>query len=71
MSVTVSEFTRDPGAYLALSATEDVYITRNGLVIARLTSPNQDRVAAVKSLLGVLPADMTEEQAREERLNTI
>ena len=71
MSVTVSEFTRNTGAYLALSATEDVYITQDGAVIARLTSINQDRVAAVKSLLGVLPADLTEDEAREERLNAI
>ena len=57
--------------YLLLSATEDVYITRNGKVISKLTNPFQARVDIAKSLFGVIPADITLEQAREERLNKI
>ena len=71
VSVTIAEFTRNPAEYLSRSETEDVLITRNGVVIARLTNPNSDRIAAVKSLLGVLPGGITEEEAREERLNAL
>ena len=71
MSVTAWEFRQDVDKYLALAATEDVYITQDGVVIARISSPNLDRVNAVNSLLGVLPADITLEEAREERLNGI
>ena len=71
MSVTSLELGRNLEKYLALAATEDVYITQDGVVVAKLTNPNQDRVNAVKSLLGVLPADMTPEEAREERLGRI
>ena len=56
---------------MQLSATEDVYITRNGKVISKLTNPFQERVDIAKSLFGVLPADMTLEKAREERANKL
>ena len=47
------------------------YITRNGKVVAKLSNPYQDRVDVAKSLFGVLSNDMTLEEAREERLNTM
>ena len=71
MSITSLELRQNLEKYLTLAETEDVYITRNGAVIAKLTNPNQDRINAVKSLLGVLPPDMTLDEAREERLSGI
>ena len=57
--------------YLLLSATEDIYITKNGKVISKLTNPFQERVDIAKSLFGVLPADISLEEARDERLDQI
>ena len=71
MSITATELKSHLGKYLLLATTEDVFITKNGRVIAKLTNPNQDRVNIAKSLFGVLPADMTLEEAQEERLSTI
>lgn len=71
MSITATELKTNLSKYLLLSATEDIYITRNGKVISKLTNPFQERVAVAKSLFGVLPADVTLEEAREERLNKI
>ena len=71
MSITATELKNNISKYLLLSATEDVYITRNGKVISKLTNPFQARVDIAKSLFGVIPADITLEQAREERLNKI
>ena len=71
MSITATELKTNLSKYLLLSATEDVYITRNGKVISKLTNPFQARVDIAKSLFGVIPADITLEQAREERLNKI
>ncbi len=71
MSITATELKNNLSKYLLLSATEDVYITRNGKVISKLTNPFQARVDIAKSLFGVIPADITLEQAREERLNKI
>ncbi len=71
MSITATELKNNLSKYLLLSATEDVYITRNGKVISKLTNPFQSRVDIAKSLFGVIPADITLEHAREERLNKI
>ncbi len=71
MSITATELKANLGKYLMLAETEDIYITRNGKVVAKLSNPYQDRVDVAKSLFGILPADVTLEEVREERLNTI
>ena len=71
MSITATELKKNLGKYLAMSSNEDIYITRNGKVVAKLSNPFQDRVDMAKSLFGILPADVTLEEAREERLGQI
>ena len=71
MSITSTELKNNLGKYLMLAATEDIFITRNGKVVAKLSNPHQDRVDIAKSLFGILPNEPTLEQAREERLNSI
>jgi len=71
MSITATELKMNLGKYLLLAEKEDVYITRNGKVVAKLTNPYQDRVETAKSLFGVIPADLTLEEARKERLDKI
>ena len=71
MSITATELKKNLGKYLALSSQEDIYITRNGKVVAKLSNPFQNRVDMAKSLFGILPADVTLEEAREERLGQI
>ena len=71
MSITATELKTNLSKYLSLSATEDVYITRNGKVIAKLTNPFQDRVQLVESLVGIIPDTITLEEAREERIEKI
>lgn len=68
MSITATELKNNLGKYLMLSATEDIYITKNGKVVAKLTNPHQNRVATAKSLFGILPKDADLEAARIERL---
>lgn len=71
MSITATELKQNLGRYLLIAATEDVYITKNGKVVAKLSNPNQDRVNMAKSLFGVLPQDITLEEAKNERMNNI
>lgn len=71
MLITATELKSNLSKYLILSATEDVYITRNGKVISKLTNPFRERVDIAKSLFGILPDDVTEEEARDERLGKI
>lgn len=71
MSITATELKMNLGKYLMLAETEDVFITKNGKVVAKLTNPNADRVEIAKSLFGVIPPDVTVEEARDERLEKI
>jgi len=71
MSITATELKTNLSKYLLLSATEDIYVTRNGKVICKLTNPFQDKVDTAKSLFGILPDTMSLEEAREERLGNI
>jgi hypothetical protein len=68
MSITTAELQRDLEKYLVRAESERVYITRDDRTIAVLSSPNADRLETAQSLFGALPADMTLEEARRERL---
>lgn len=71
MSITATELKQNLSKYLLMAEQEDVYITRNGKVVAKLTNPYQDRVDMAKSLFGILPKDMTVDEAHRERLERI
>lgn len=71
MSITATELKLNLSKYLLLAEKEDIFITRNGKVVAKLTNPFQDRVDLAESLFGSVPAKVTLEEAREERLNRI
>ena len=71
MSITATELKLNLGKYLLLAEKEDVFITKNGKVVAKLTNPFQDRVSMAQSLFGSVPAEMTLEEAQEERRNKI
>lgn len=70
MSITATELKKNLGYYLALAASESVFITKNGKVIAVLSSPQQEKEKTVKSLRGILPTDfdVTMKTFRTERL---
>ncbi|MBP3238976.1 MAG: type II toxin-antitoxin system prevent-host-death family antitoxin [Oribacterium sp.] len=70
-SITATELKTNLSKYLTLAATEDVLITQYGKVIAKLTSPFQDRVSIAESLFGSLPQTTTIEEAQEERMNEL
>lgn len=71
VSITATELKMNLGKYLLMAEKEDIYITRNGKIVAKLSNPYQDRVDVAKSLFGIIPDEMTLEEAREERLGKI
>ncbi|GHV47429.1 antitoxin [Synergistales bacterium] len=68
MLVTATEFKNNVGKYLRHVSSEDIFITKNGKNIAKLTSSKQDKVDLAKTLFGIIPPYTSLEQAREERL---
>jgi antitoxin (DNA-binding transcriptional repressor) of toxin-antitoxin stability system len=71
VSITATELKENLSKYLLLAATEDIYITKNGKTIAKLSNPYQDRLDIAESLFGSVPATMTLEEARQESLDRI
>ena len=68
MYITATELKMNLSKYLLLAESEDIYITRNGKIVAKLSNPFQQRVDMAKSLFGAVPQGMTLEEAKEERL---
>lgn len=71
MSITATELKENLSRYLKLAETEDIYITKNGKVVAKLSNPNTDKVKIAESLIGILPQDITLEDAQKERLRKL
>ena len=59
MSITATELKNNLSKYLLLVSKEDIYITLNGKVVAKLSNPYQDRLDAAESLFGSALAIMT------------
>lgn len=70
MIVTATELKTNLGKYLELAAIQDIFITKNGKSIARLTSSSIDKLSVLDSLVGIIPSQesIDETSIREERL---
>ncbi len=64
MQVSLSELQTNPGKYVALADEQDIYITKNGKKVAKLTSAKANKVDSAKALFGLLPADTSLDAAR-------
>lgn len=71
MIVTAMEFKTHLGKYLGMAASQDIFITKNGKNIARLTSPVVNKLVLLNNLIGIVPEDqsMDENTIHEERLS--
>ena len=71
MIVTATEFKTNLGKYLEMAMKQDIFITKNGKSIARLTSPTVNKLAVLDSLVGIVSEGsvMDEETIRKERLD--
>ena len=67
MNVTATEFKNQLGWFLDQVADEDVYISKNGKVVAKLCTPNKTRVDSARHLFESIPADFDVESAFAER----
>lgn len=53
MIVTATELKTNLGKYLEIARQQDVFITKNGKNIARLTSPSVNKLSVLDSLVGI------------------
>lgn len=66
--ISLSELKANTGRYVMMAGKQDVYITKNGKLVAKLTSAKPDKVSAAKALFSILPPEASLDDAREERL---
>lgn len=71
MSIIITKLKTKPNKNLSLATSKDATTPRQVTDAAQSLNPCQDKVDIVNSLIGILPADITEKEAREERLSTI
>jgi prevent-host-death family protein len=68
MLVTAAEFKNNIGKYLSIVSDEDVFITKNGKNIAKLSMMSQDKAELTKSTFGVITLSLSLEKGKEEML---
>jgi len=69
MIITATELKEKMGHYLNAVSEEEVFITKNGKVVAKLSSSSKDKQAILDSLVGITaPNPVSLEEARKERL---
>ncbi|MDR1211852.1 MAG: type II toxin-antitoxin system Phd/YefM family antitoxin [Spirochaetaceae bacterium] len=70
MVINATELKANIGQYLNAVSEDDVYITRNGRVVAKLSSPARDKQAVLDSLAGITAKNpVSLEEARKSRLS--
>lgn len=68
MVVTAAEFKANFGKYLELIAKEDIFITRNGKIVAKVVNPQISAVDSLRGMLSGISSDIDMDSLREERL---
>lgn len=71
MIITTTELKLNLDKYLIMAETNEIYVTQNGKIVAKLTTPYKERVDVAKSLFGIMSDDLTIEESREERVSKI
>ena len=71
MYLTATQFKNNFGEYMELASKEDIYVTKNNKIIAKVSNPFVDKVQIAESLFGILPNDIDLEKSRQERLARI
>ena len=69
MIVTATEFKTNFGTYLDMLSKEDIFITRNGKIIAKVINPQVSAVDSLRGMLKNAPSDIDLDSLREERLS--
>ena len=70
MVITATELKANMGRYLNAVSKDDVYISKNGKVVAKLSGLKQDKQAILDSLVGITAHKTVDlDEAKKERLD--
>ena len=69
--ISVSDLKANAGKYVSLAQEQDIFITKNGKLVAKLVTAKQNKMDAFKHLMSLFPEDglnLDPDKLREERL---
>lgn len=69
--ISVSELKANAGKYVSMAVDQDILITKNGKIIAKLVTAKADKKEAFRHFLSLFPEqglELNPEEIREERL---
>ena len=70
MTITATEFKKNLGMYMLKALEEDIYITKNGQILVKLSNPNKEKIDVLNSLVGAASSEnMTLDEIKEMRLS--
>lgn len=70
MTITATEFKKNLGMYMLKALEEDIYITKNGQVLVKLSNPNKDKIDVLNSLVGAASSEnLSLDDIKEKRLS--
>ena len=69
MKISIEKFKKNIDTYLELSLTTDIYITIDNKVVSKLSCPYIDRIKIAKELVGIIPADYSLQDSKNERIS--
>lgn len=71
MTITATEFKVNFGKYLDLAAKEDIFITKNGRIVAQLSQPQAFKLDMLNELVGIAEGngDVSLDDIKRERLS--
>jgi len=69
MVVKSTEVQNNFGKYLEMASGQEIVITKNGIPVARLLGMQDTLSFLADRLVGILPKNMDEDEAKAERLN--
>jgi hypothetical protein len=69
MLITATELKTNIGHYLDTAGSEDIFVSRKGKIIAKISNPANDKVALLDSLAGIADnVNLSADEARAMRL---
>lgn len=68
MTITATALKENLGHYFEVVKNEDIYVSKNGKIVAQIINPHKDRKEALKSLIGIFPSDIDYDKYKTERI---
>jgi antitoxin (DNA-binding transcriptional repressor) of toxin-antitoxin stability system len=69
MLITATELKANLGRYLDTASNEDIFVSRKGKIVAKISNPTRNKIALLDNLAGIAEGvTLSAEEARAERL---